>query len=97
MYLRLSEKFLNRNLKRMKREAIKLWGEIEGKDDLLEEDLKEDEVCVTFKKGGDLLQVSIWTPAGYFEIDIVLDDEIMIEVADSLKHKRNKINRAFGV
>lgn len=89
MYLSLSKKYLKDNQKSMEAAAILALGK--EAECLLVEDLTDKMLDPTFEDG--VLNVGVDTEAGYFGVDIPIDDELAFEIIAYMKLKGEKMKR----
>jgi len=90
MYIHINEKYLEKNRKKAKEEAISSLYE-EEKDSLLFEDLKGTIEVDEFTDGKLLVHED--NDLGYFSTEIMIDDDLAFDIIEYMKKKGEKIKR----
>lgn len=94
MYVDIYEEWLNKNRKRMRKEAIEEFGKKKGKNRLLDSEVLGN-IDIRFDNGR--LFVDINSELGFFSADVKIDDEMVFEIIEYLKEKGAKIKRLVGL
>ena len=95
MYVSLDKKYLEKTKDEASKRCAAEFGEDEGKDGLLYEDLDVRSVELEFDNGR--LLWSGETDLGFFSIEIDLDDDIAFEIIEYMKEKGEKLKRLINL
>ena len=91
MYVNLDKNFLDKNMKKMEKNAKEVFGDEDGKDQLVLETIESTISDIEFDDGN--LTIGVDSDMGYFSIDVDIDDELAFDIIDHMKKKGEKIKR----
>ena len=95
MYVNLDKNFLDKNMKKMEKNAKEVFGDEDGKDQLVLETIESTISDIEFDDGN--LTIGVDSDMGYFSIDVDIDDELAFDIIDHMKKKGEKIKRLVNL